>query len=69
MKKINSVAMEKLEQGDWKAASRGLAVSAQFNEEEGSANFWGLVKNEVVGVRAVDVREAVREYLLEQKLK
>ena len=69
VRKIKSDAMEKLEKGEWKAAARGLTISAQFNDEEGSANFWHLVENEGVGVQAVDVREAVREYLLWQKLK
>lgn len=68
VKKIKIDAMEKLEKGEWKAATRGLTISSQFNEEEGSANFWDLVENEVVGVQAVDVKEAVRDYLLEQKL-
>ncbi|KAF6218228.1 hypothetical protein HO133_006189 [Letharia lupina] len=66
---IKSGAMEKLEKGELKAATRELTISAQSNDEEGSADFWDLVEDEAVGVQAVDVREAVSEYLLEQKLK
>lgn len=43
-------------------AIKGLTVSGQFFEEEG--NDWsGLVTNEIVGVKEVRVREAVREVL------
>lgn len=68
VKHIKSGAMEKLEKGKLKAATRGLTISAQSNHEEGSAGFWDLVEDEAVGVQAVNVREAVSEYLLEQKL-
>ncbi|KAI9746940.1 MAG: hypothetical protein M1835_002313, partial [Candelina submexicana] len=61
--RIKEEAMAALERGDWKAASRGLTINAQFNERQGSADFWDLVDNEVVGVEAVGVREAVREAL------
>ena len=68
MKNIKIDAMEKLKEGELKAATRGLTINSQFNEEERSANFWDLVENEVVGVHAVDVKEGVRDYLQEQKL-
>lgn len=45
-------------------AFKGLTISGQFFEEEG--NDWGdLVTNEVVGVKEVDVEEAVRRVLEE----
>ena len=44
-------------------AMRGLTLNAQFNELDSGANFWDLVENDIVGVEAVDVRTAVREFL------
>ena len=63
VKKIKADAMESLERGDAKMAMRGLTINSNFNEEDSKADFWGLVDNERVGVEAVDVRVAVREYL------
>lgn len=54
---------EKLRNGDGKNAMKGLTLSAQFNEEDWAADFWGKVENEVVGVETVDVREAIRNFL------
>ncbi len=63
MAKIKEDALKALEKADWKAATRGLTINAQFNEREGNADFWGLVENDLVGVRAVGVKDAVREAL------
>ena len=46
MKTIKSDAMGKLERRERKAM-RGLTVSAQFDDEQGSATFWESVENEV----------------------
>ncbi|KAK4694010.1 hypothetical protein P7C71_g3492, partial [Lecanoromycetidae sp. Uapishka_2] len=63
VKKIKEEAMKALGRGEPKLALRGLTLNSQFNEEDGFADFWDKVENETVGVEAVDVREAVREYL------
>ena len=63
VKKIKEEALKALERGESKLATRDLTLSSQFNEEDGWADFWGRVENGVVGVEAVDVREAVRDYL------
>lgn len=63
VKKIRREAMEALEKEDWKAATRGLTITHQFDEEDSVANFWDLVDNETVGVTPVTVREAVRTTL------
>lgn len=58
--KIKEEALALLEKGEYKLATRGLALSGQFNEEASAANFWDLVENDLVGVEPVSVREAVR---------
>lgn len=63
IKKIKAEALEALEKGEPKLATRGLTINSNFNEEDSAANFWHLVDNVVVGVEAVDVRVAVKEYL------
>lgn len=63
MKRIKEEATKALEKGETKQALRGLSLNSQFNEEDGFADFWGKVENETVGVEAVDVKEAVMEYL------
>lgn len=55
--------LEALERKDFRAATRGLTINSEFNEEDSAANFWRLVENELVGIEAVDIREAVRDYL------
>jgi len=52
-----------MKEGDIKKAMRGLTLSAQFNEEDSGTHFWRLVEKEAVGVEAVDVAEAMKEYL------
>lgn len=63
VKRIKEEATKALEKGETKQALRGLSLNSQFNEEDGFADFWGKVENETVGVEAVDVKEAVMEYL------
>ncbi|KAL8903740.1 MAG: hypothetical protein Q9207_003735 [Kuettlingeria erythrocarpa] len=63
VKKIRREAMEALEKDDWKAATRGMTITHQFDEEDSAANFWDLVDNETVGVTPVTVRKAVRATL------
>ena len=57
-------ALVALEEGDLRSATRALTINSQFNEEDSAANFWPLVENELVGVKPIDVREAVKEFLL-----
>ncbi|MCJ1394249.1 hypothetical protein MMC18_007127 [Xylographa bjoerkii] len=61
VKKIREEAHAALARGEYKTATRGLTINAQYNEEESAANFWGKVENELVDVNPVTVREAVRE--------
>lgn len=63
VQEIRRQALEALENGELGKATRGLTINAQFNEEDSAADFSYLVENELVEVEAVDVREAVREYL------
>ena len=63
MRKIREEALVALREGDVRKATRGLTINSQFNEDDSVANFWDRVENEVVGVRAVDVREAVGDFL------
>ncbi|MCJ1477710.1 hypothetical protein MMC13_006383 [Lambiella insularis] len=60
VKRIRREAHEALARGEYRQASRGLAINAQFNEDDSGANFWGKVENELVGVEPVSVQEAVR---------
>ncbi|MCJ1455386.1 hypothetical protein MMC28_005741 [Mycoblastus sanguinarius] len=63
VRKIREEALVALREGDVRKATRGLTINSQFNEDDSVANFWDRVENEVVGVRAVDVREAVGDFL------
>ena len=67
VKKIRDDAMQALGRGELGLGTRGMTINAQFNEEGSAAAFWELVTNEEVGVEAVDVRVAVREYLKDVK--
>lgn len=69
VKKIRQGATEALEKGDWKAATRGMTFTHQFDEEDSAANFWDMVENETVGVDPITVREAVKEVLEELEKK
>ncbi|KAL8771985.1 MAG: hypothetical protein Q9209_002650 [Squamulea sp. 1 TL-2023] len=61
VKRIKHEAMEALERKDWKAATRGMTITHQFDEEDSAANFWDMVDNDTVGVNPITVREAVKE--------
>ena len=68
LKPIKENALAALANGDYIQATKGLTLNSNFNEQESKADFWGIVENELVGVRAVTVQEAVRTAMvLEQK--
>jgi hypothetical protein len=58
---IKKEALEALEKGEYRQATRGLTINHNFNEEDSAANFWHKVENELVGVKPVTVQEAVRD--------
>lgn len=60
---IKEAAMKALERGEWKDATRGLALWFNFKEGVSKADFWSRVENELVGVQAVRVEDAVRAVL------
>ncbi|MCJ1422892.1 hypothetical protein MMC29_000772 [Sticta canariensis] len=66
LKPIKEDALAALANGDYIQATKGLTLNSNFNEQESKADFWGIVENELVGVRAVTVQEAVRT-AIEQK--
>lgn len=57
---IKKEALEALEKGDYRQATRGLAINSNFNEKDSAANFWDKVENDLVGVKPVSVQEAVK---------
>lgn len=63
IRKIRQDATQALEKADWKAATRGMTIVHQFDEEDSAANFWDLVENDTVGVSPISVRGAVGEIL------
>ncbi|KAL8709637.1 MAG: hypothetical protein Q9225_007426 [Loekoesia sp. 1 TL-2023] len=69
IQKIRQGATEAMEKGDWKAATRGMTITHQFDEEDSAANFWDLVENDTVWVNPITVREAVKEVLEEWEKK
>lgn len=62
---IKEAAMKALEKGDWKNATKGLALWFNFKQGVSRSDFWSKVENELVGVRAVELDEAVRAVLAE----
>lgn len=60
LKQIKRDALAALANGEYRQATRGLTLNSNFNEEESKANFWDIVENDVVGVQAVTVQDAVR---------
>jgi hypothetical protein len=58
---IKKEALGALEKGEYRQATRGLAINHNFNEEDSAANFWDKVENELVGVKPVTVQEAVKD--------
>ncbi|KAL8727451.1 MAG: hypothetical protein Q9166_006039 [cf. Caloplaca sp. 2 TL-2023] len=67
VKKIKQEAVEALEKGNWKAATRGLTIGHQFDEDDSAANFWDMVDNDTVGIESVTVREAVKATIREMR--
>lgn len=63
VKKLKLEAEEAGKRGEIGKWMKGMTVNSNFNEEESHANFWHLVENELVGVEAVSVGEAVKETL------
>jgi hypothetical protein len=57
---IKKEALDALEKGDYRQATRGLAINSNFNEKDSAANFWDKVENDLVGIKPVSVQEAVR---------
>lgn len=60
---IKEAAMKALERGEWRNATRGLALWFNFKQGVSRSNFWSKVENELVGVQAVELDEAVRAVL------
>lgn len=60
---IKEAAMKALEKGEWRNATRGLALWFNFKQGVSRADFWSKVENELVGVQAVGLDEAVRALL------
>lgn len=60
LEQIKKEALEALEKGEYRQATRGLTISSNFNEKDSAANFWDKVENELVGVKPVSVQEATR---------
>jgi hypothetical protein len=60
VQQIKKEALEALQNGEYRQATRGLAINHNFNEKDSAANFWDKVENELVGVKPVSVQEAVR---------
>lgn len=61
---IKEAAMKALERGEWRNATRGLALWFNFKQGVSRADFWSKVENELVGVQAVGLDEAVRAVLV-----
>jgi hypothetical protein len=57
---IKQEAMALLGRGEVRQAMRGLTIDAQFGGEGERVGFAAKVENELVGVKPVEVREAVR---------
>lgn len=61
IKKLNEQALVALEKDEVGKAMKGLTLSAQFNKDDSSARFEDLVENDLVGIQAVSVEEAVKD--------
>ena len=59
LKQIKDKSLLALAKGEYKQATMGLTINSNF-EEESSANFWDKVENDLVGIKAVTVEEAVK---------
>jgi hypothetical protein len=63
VEQIKKEAVEALEKGEYRQATRGLTINSNFNEKDSAANFWDKVENDLVGVTPVSVQEATRAAL------
>jgi len=63
VKKIKREAEEARDRGEIGKWMKGMTVNSNFNEEESHSNFWHLVENDLIGIEAVTVGEAVKETL------
>lgn len=62
--KINETSKTALERGEVAKAMKGLAISYQFHEEDSGNDFSHLVTNNIVGVQAMSVEEAIRDAIV-----
>lgn len=60
---IKEAAMKALERGEWRDATKGLALWFNFKQGVSRADFWSKVENELVGVQAIELDEAIRAVL------
>jgi hypothetical protein len=60
LKQMKEKALAALAKGEYRQATMGLTINSNFNEKDSAANFWDKVENDLVGVEAVTVREAVK---------
>jgi hypothetical protein len=67
LQRIKKEALDALEKGDYRQATRGLTINSNFNEKDSAANFWGKVENDLVGIKPVSVQEAVRAAMSSSK--
>ena len=64
IKGVKERALESLKEGKIGPAMVGLHTDSNFNpENSGFADFWDKVENDLVGVKPVSVREAVKAVL------
>ena len=67
LQRIKKEALDALEKGDYRQATRGLTINSNFNEKDSAANFWDKVENDLVGIKPVSVQEAVRAAMSSSK--
>jgi hypothetical protein len=63
VEQIKKEAVEALEKGEYRQATRCLTINSNFNEKDSAANFLDKVENDLVGVTPVSVQEATRAAL------
>lgn len=66
---VKTKALEALKNGQMGLAMMGLHTASNFDPENaGFADFWDKVENDLVGVKPVTLREAVKEVMKEKGL-
>jgi hypothetical protein len=63
---LKEMALKMLSEGKNREAMPGLTINSNFNEADSQANFWDKAENELLGVQAVSVQEAVRELIADK---